>query len=119
MSKKQKKNPLETLSKADLDKIAKLKASTEGHYKVDNEWLLLTEFALKFGWDAYRDAKEDRILLSEMLTLLEASRRLDNYEFYKAAQASFIGAGSARSKKPSNTFKQLTRKILKGMKADV
>lgn len=113
-----KANPLEDISDEDLAKLEKVKASTSGHLKIDNEWLLLTEFAIKFGWEAYKEVREDKITLAEVLTLIEASRRIDNFSHYRNAQASFIGAGSANSKKPSNTFKQLTRKIIKSMEAD-
>jgi len=118
---------LKEISDQELEKVERAKASTEGHLKIDNEWLLLTEFALKFGWQAYLDAKNDIrdnngnliVDLTEMLTLLEASRKLDSLEFYRKAQASFIGAGSAKTRRPGNTFKQLTSKILKSAKADM
>lgn len=116
---KPKPNSLEDLSPEDLAKVERARASTEGHLKVDTQWMLLTEFAMKFGWQAYLDVKADKIELPEMLTLLEASRKLDNFALYRAAQASFIGSGSAQTKKPSNTFKQLTRRIIKSVKADV
>lgn len=116
---KKKAKSLLDIPAEDLAKVERARASTEGHVKVDNEWLLLTEFTLKFGWDAYRAVKNDEIMLDEVLTLIEASRRIDNFNHYRNAQASFIGAGSSRAKKPSSTFKQLTSKIIKSMKADV
>lgn len=126
---KPKKKPLslKEISDQELEKVERLKASTAGHLRVDNEWLLLTEFALKFGWPAYLDAKNDtrdakgnlNVEMQEFLTLIEASRKLDNLSMYRNAQASFIGAGSAQTKKPGQTFKQLTSKIIKLIKADV
>lgn len=123
---KKKPNSLENPSPEDLEKVERARASTEGHAKVDTEWLLLAEFGLKYGWQAYLDAKNDArdeegnliVTMAEMLTLLEASRRIDNFYHYRNAQASFIGAASSRAKKPSSTFKQVTSKIIKNAKAD-
>jgi len=123
---KQSSKSLLDVTDEEYEKVERAKASTAGHMQVDNEWLLLTEFAERFGWQAYLDAKNDArdengnliVTSQEMLTLLEASRRLDNYRLYRMAQASFIGAGSSRAKKPSSTFKQLTNKLIKGMRAD-
>lgn len=110
------KNLLDELSPEDLEKINQ--PSTKGAQPVDQEWLLLAEFGLKFGWQAYLDAKEDVISGAEMLTLIEASRRLEARELYDMATASFIGAMSAQSKKPGQTFKSLTKDIIKQTKAD-
>ena len=109
-------NLLEELTPDELEKINQ--PSTRGASLVDQEWLLLAEFGLKFGWQAYLDAKEDLIGGAEMLTLIEASRRLEARELYDIATASFIGAISAQSKKPSQTFKSLTKDIINQTKAD-
>lgn len=98
--------------------LAKIQASTEGGMPVDEEWLLLTEFALKFGWEAYLDVKADVISGAEMKTLIEASRRLEYLNLYRDSTASFIGAISAQQKKPSTTFNRLTKDMIKKAKSN-
>jgi hypothetical protein len=118
------KNLLDELSPEDLEKISQ--PSTSGASPVDQEWLLLAEFGLKFGWQAYLDAKNDavdengnlKVTGAEMLTLIEASRRLEARGLYDQTTASFIGSVSAQSKKPGQTFKSLTKDIIKQTKAD-
>jgi hypothetical protein len=125
---------LDEISSEDLAKVQALQASTKGSLPVDEEWLLLTEFALKFGWEAYLDAKFDRRFKKgecepeqegmlkvdgeEMRTLIEASRRLEYYDMYKASVASFVGAVSAHSKKPSASFTRISKDMIKKAKAD-
>ena len=106
------------LENMSVDDLAKVQAKTGSSVKVDIEDLLLTEFALKFGWQAYKEARDDIIKGKEMMTLLTASRKLDALRLYNDAQASFIGAGAAASKKPSQTFNTLTRKLAKSVEAD-
>jgi hypothetical protein len=105
-------NLLDKVSAEDLAKIQDFQASTEGAYPVDNEWLLLAEFAKAFGWQAYIDARDDRISAGEMMTLIKANRKLEALDHYKNAEASFIGAGSAKAKRPSSAFKILTKNII-------
>lgn len=117
---------LDNISPEDLAKIEAHKADASSRYPVDQEWLILTEFALLFGWQAYLDAKNDAtdengnliVNTDEMMMLLVAARKLKYEQLYDNAQSSFIGAVSARSDKPSNTFTNLTKKILQLMKAD-
>jgi hypothetical protein len=103
---------LNNISAEDLAKIHAHQTSTKGAFAVDNEWLLLAEFAKAFGWQAYLDAKEDKITAPEMLTLIEANRKLEAIAHYRNAEAALIGAGSARAKKPSQVFKSLTKDII-------
>lgn len=107
---------LDQIPDEDLAKVESYQASVNGALPVDEEWLLLAEFAMKFGWEAYKEVREDRISTSEMLTLVSASRKLDYKRMYDNAQTSFIGAGSAGSKKPGTTFKKLTKDILKNLR---
>lgn len=117
MDAKNRQEALNNISAEDLAKIQAHQASTQGAYTVDNEWLLLTEFAKAFGWQAYLDVKDDRITGAEMLTLIEANRKLEAVAHYRNAEASLIGAGSAQAKKPSQVFKSLTKDIIKQTKA--
>ena len=104
---------LDDVSVEDLDKIREHQSSTKGAYPVDEEWLLVTEFAIKFGWQAYLDVKADKITGVEMRTLIEASRRLEWLETYRQAIASFAGSISTQSKKPATAFRAATKDILK------
>jgi hypothetical protein len=116
MDKKPTKNLLDKITPEDLEKIEAHRASTEGAYPVDNEWMLLAEFGKAYGWDAYKDARDDRISSAEMLTLIEANRKLEAVQLYKDSQSSLIGTVSAKSKKPGSTFRSLTKGIIKQMK---
>lgn len=106
------------ISDEDLEKIKAHQASTKGAMPVDNEWLLATEFAITFGWQAYLDFKDDNISSEEFLTLIEASRKLRYREMYENAQTTFAGAGAAQSSKPSQTFSSMTKGIINKTKAD-
>lgn len=126
MDQQSRQQALDNISPEDLAKIKAYQASTKGAYPVDTEWLLLAEFGMKFGWQAYLDAKNDatddngNLLVSaaEMLTLLEASRKIEWAKVYNDARSSLIGSGSAQSKHPSKTFTSLTRDIIKQTKVD-
>jgi len=107
------KNLLDTLSPEDLEKIRQHQSST---IALDYEWLALAEFGRAYGWEAYKDARDDKISVDEMMTLLEASRKLDALHHFQMAQASFIGSGSASSKKPNLTFKKMTKDIIRQAK---
>lgn len=109
-------NLLDKVSADDLEKIREHQASTEGASAVDNEWMLLGEFAKAYGWQAYNAAKNDEISMSEMLTLIEVSRKLQAHDQYLMAEASFVGSGSVRAKNPSSAFRSLTKGIIKRMK---
>jgi hypothetical protein len=104
---------LDNITAEELDKIKAHQADTNGALPVDNEWMILAEFAKAFGWQAYLDARDDKIDLAEMLTLVEANRKLEAGNHYRMAEAVLIGAGSAQSKKPAATFKSLVKDIIK------
>lgn len=119
VSAEERQKALDSISSEDLAKIEAHQAKTDGAYKVDQEWLLIAEFAKAFGgWRAYLAVKNDEISIAEMLTLIEANRRLLQVETFSNAHSSFIGSVSAQSKKPANTFKSLTKDIIKKTKAD-
>lgn len=115
MTPQERQKALDEISAEDLAKIKAHQAKTEG-YPVDNEWLLLTEFAMTFGWQAYLSAKNDEITTMEMGTLIEASRKIKAAQLYQDAYAVLIGSGSAQAKKPSQVFTRLTADIIKQTK---
>lgn len=110
---------LDNISPEDLEKVREHQAKTKGAYPVDDEWLLIAEFCKAYGgWEAYLAVKGDLISTEEMMTLIEANRKLEYSQMFRDAQASFIGAGSAQTKKPSATFKSLVKDIIRLTKAD-
>lgn len=112
MDKKTRQKALDEISPEELAKVKAHQASTQGAFEVDKEWLLLAEFGMKFGWEAYVAAKSDQIGFEEMLTLIEASRKLELVQMYNDARVSFIGAISANQKNPGVAFNKLTRDII-------
>ena len=115
LSAEERQAALDNISAEDLAKIQK--HTTKG-LEVYTEDMLLAEFAMKFGWEAYKAVQADEIDAKEMMTLLVASRKIDAANQLRNAQAAFIGAGSAQSKKPSQTFKTMTSKLEKYSEAD-
>lgn len=118
MDQKSRQEALNSLSSEDLEKIKAHQASTDGAMPVDREWMLAAEFAMTFGWGAYKDFKSDNIRLDEMLTLIEAARKLKAIADYENTTASFIGSVSARAKKPLNAFKKATKDMVKKTKVN-
>lgn len=104
---------LDSITPEELDKIKAHQASTQGAFPVDTEWLLLAEFAKAYGWQAYLDVKDDKITGAEMLTLIEANRKLQAIQSLKMARDVYIGSSTARSTKSNSTFNSLTRDIVK------
>lgn len=78
--------------------------------------MLLAEFAKAFGWEAYKDARDDNISSLEMMTLIEANRKLEAQDYYRLASSSYFGAISATQKKPGAAFTKMTKHITKQMK---
>jgi len=105
------------------EEVAKIEAKNGVSIKVEVEDIIEAEFLMKFGWEAYWSLypEKDRakgIGSKEMLRILVASRKVDMGNMFKDTQAAFIGAVAAQSKKPSNTFKLATSKMLKKSEAD-
>ena len=117
LSPEERQKALLEIPEADLNKIRSINEQKEA-IKVDDEWIILAEFGMKFGWEAYKDARDDKICSAEMAMLLAASRKIDNRDLYRNAQASYIGCGSSQSTNPADTFKSLTDKLINEMKAD-
>lgn len=115
MDKQSRQQALNEISADDLAKIKAHQASTSGAYPVDKEWLLLAEFAKAYGWQAYQDARQDKIMMTEMLTLIEASRKLEYIAQFRIAEAVLAGAATAQTGK-SQTFKSLTKEMINKMK---
>lgn len=111
-------NLADIISAEDLRKIQEHKLDTSGHMPVDNEWLIMACWLKIAGWEGYMALKNDEISLAEVLTILEAERRLDYGMHYRNAEASFIGAISAGQKKPAQLFKKLTKDIIKQTKVE-
>jgi len=106
---------LNSISPEDL---AKIQFAGSKSVTVEIEDLLVAEFAMKFGWEAFRDYDNNLVSPDKFMRLLVASRKLDSLAQYRRAQAAFIGAGSSQSKKPSQTFKTMTSSLMKDAEAD-
>lgn len=115
---KQIRNLLDELGSEDLAKIKAHRVETEGAMPVDTEWLIMAEWLRLAGWEGYMAVKNDEISLAEVLTLIEANRKLEARRIFEDMQASFVGAVSAQTKKPTSTFKSLTKNIIKQTKVD-
>lgn len=111
--KKPTRNLLDEVSPEDLAKLRAHKASTEGAFPVDMEWLIAAEWLRISGWGGYMAFREDKINLDEVLTLIEATRKLDARKTFEDMQSAFVGAVSAQTKKPVATFRSLTKDIIK------
>lgn len=109
---------LDSITPEELEKVKAHQAKTSG-VPVDNEWLLMAEFGMLFGWEAYKAARDDEIDSNEMATLITAGRKVKAKDTLDNAQTAFIGSASAQSKKPAQTFKSLVNPIIKQTKADV
>lgn len=126
MDKQSRQQALDSVSAEDLAKIEAHKASTKGSLPIDDEWLLLAEFAIAYGWQAYLDAKNDRLdehgnlIVSgaEMMTLIEASRRIRARNMYENAQTSFVSDLASQSKNPVQSFNKMSKSMSKGAQAD-
>lgn len=117
MDSKSRQAALDNISAEELEKIKAHQASTDGAASVDDEWLLLAEFAMYYGWQAYKEAES--IPLKEMLTMVEAGRKLRAREVFELAQAVVIGTATVNAgKKSGSVFKSLTKTLVKKMKAD-
>lgn len=110
---------LNNVSAEDLSKIQAHQAQTSNAYPVDDEWLLLAEFAKAFGWHAYLDVKADKVDVAEMMTLIEANRKLEYKRLFMDAQAVLSGSTATHSKSPAKTFKSLMENVIKHTKVDV
>ena len=115
----------EALDPRELEKIREYQSDTTGAYPVDQEWVILAEWLKLAGYQAYLDAKNDAkddngnliITMPEILTLLEANRKIEAINQYLAAESVMIGAGTAWSGKQATTvWKSLTKHILKKAK---
>jgi plasmid maintenance system killer protein len=107
---------LSNIPAADLEKIKAINGSQS--IKVDEEWMILAEFALRYGWDAYLAAKNDLISLNEVITLIEAARRIEIRGTYNSAHAVLIGTLAANAKQPSSAFEKMTKDFTRKMEAD-
>lgn len=109
---------LNNISDEDQAILDAYRAKTKSAYPVDDYWLVTAEFVECYGWQAYRDFKNDNIGLEEMMTLIEAKRKIDARKSFDLAQSVFIGCLSANSEKPASTFNRLTKQLLRQTEVD-
>ena len=102
----------------DVEHLKKIEAIESSGTPVDSEWMLLAEFALLYGWEAYKDARDDNISFLEMITLITAGRKLQTMDRFNAAKDTFIAMLSVGAKDPGKSFQKLTKDMIKEMKVD-
>lgn len=90
---------------------------------LDDEWLLVAEMGMFYGWPAIeaalgKDIYNENGEISAQLrdTLLIAGRKLKARDRYESAASSFIGSVSASSKKPGEAFERSTKHYIKEMR---
>lgn len=110
-------NLRDKISPEDLAKIEAQKTS-DSTFPVTEEWLLIAEWVRLTGLDGYLAYRDETITFHEMIKIIEANRALEAYDMFRDAETSFVGAASAQSKKPSSTFKSMTKSILKRIKVE-
>lgn len=123
-SREDRQKALDDIALEDLDKVKAHQASTSGGFPVDSEWLLLAEFAQAYGWQAYLDAKNETrdehgnliVDIKEMLTLIEANRKLQSIKQFKSIQSNFYGSIASKSKSPNRAFREVTKEVIKETK---
>lgn len=102
----------------DVEHLKKIEAIESSGTPVDSEWMLLAEFALLYGWEAYKDARDDNISGVEMITLITAGRKLQTMDRFNAAKDTFIAMLAVGAKEPGKSFQKLTKDMIKEMKVD-
>lgn len=96
--------------------LAKIESQLNPGVPVDREWSLMAEFAMLYGWEAYRDAQNDLVSTSEFHTLIQAGRNLKAIERYNKAWDNFFANMAPRTKNPQVQFQKLTKGITKDVK---
>lgn len=108
-----------SLSKEQLEKLAKFKADKESsEIKVDSEWLAIAEFGSYFGYAGIEAILNNEIDIEMVQMLIAGQRKVWASQVVDMAQAVMIGAGSAQSKKPGTTFKKAIKIFTSKMKVD-
>lgn len=91
-------------------KIAKRK-TIQKEQEVDDEWALVAEFGLYFGWEAVKEVLNDDISKDLLLALVLGARKVRSIDRYEATQGMFLAHVSTKSKKPADTFMKVTKKM--------
>ena len=70
---KERQAALDYTSDEDLAKIRRKQQQSAG-VPIDQEWAIISEFAVRFGWDAYKEFRNDELQLDEMMVLIQGAR---------------------------------------------
>lgn len=101
---------LQELLERDKDVIEQLQKKRKSS-AIEPEWVLLAEFGLHFGWEAVRDAREDKISFAEMNKLLAASRALKAAERYNVILDIYTANAAVHDKKGATALKETLRDL--------
>lgn len=115
--KKKLPNVLE-LTPEELSRVRSIRQSSETILKVSEEQMFIAEFGIHFGFEGIRSILRNEIDMETAAWLMVSARKVGYAKMYENSQAAFIGAVSARSKRPGSFFESATKKIKKLMKAD-
>lgn len=103
------------LTPDELEKVNRLRRQQESE-KVDPEWYFIAEFGDFYGWGGVQAILHNEIDIYTAEALLKASRSVEAKKRYQRAEDTFIATASAKAKKPSQVFKQMTNGLKKLMK---
>ena len=116
------KNLLELMRPDDRDKMIKrykerIKPNGAPN-KISNEFYLLADFGLMFGWQAVLDVRDDKITWEEMFALLEAGHKVQSAHMLDEGVMTTTAIGTAFSKKghAQKTFNEGMKKHLERVK---
>jgi len=92
---------------ADRARIAaRKKAEEDRRTRVDPEWSIIAEYGLMYGHDGIEAILGNRIGLDEVITLIDAGRRLEARKVLDLAHATFVATAAAHSGKKAPSVMQ-------------
>jgi hypothetical protein len=100
------------ITKEELEKVQRLK---ERHQvaSIDPEWYFIGQFGMYYGFEGVMAILDNKISMEVANKLMLVAQKIDYKRQYNDMQAVFVGSGSVSSKKPAQTFKKLTKDLLR------
>lgn len=92
-----------------LDELTKQKESTS----VDQEWVILAELGLYFGWDAVVSARNNNLTMGDMNKLLIGARKLSVQKRYNEVIDMYTALAGSQSKDGVKAVKSHLRELRK------
>lgn len=104
---------LNLMSEKDADRVlrsAKLREATKSEV-ITNEWMMLAELGVHFGYEAIQAVLNDVITLQQARMLIEGARKLHSADVYDIAVA-----GAAANSQKASAFKKIMKPFADNMK---